>query len=95
MGIDILRRLYAFTLGQISAGSINKFFRNHMIADNFFISVDIIDKAVQRHDPLLQSFLQILEFLMTDDARDRIKRKQLFLEGSVFIDPEFDSVSGK
>ena len=51
--------------------------------------------GVECIDALDQAAFQICKILSGDNARNRIIGKELLVEFSVFIDAEFDTVTGK
>ena len=59
--------------------------RNQSGLDDLLAVIHIVDKAVQRRDPLHQAFFEIGPFMRRDDARDQVKRNQAFVPGTVFV----------
>ena len=92
MAVYIFRRHDALTLWQITGGNNYKFFRYDAVFYDFLLTVYIPQEQIQRVYPLDQTFFKLLKIIMGDDPWDRIERKELLVEFTAFINPEFDAV---
>ena len=92
MAVYVFRRHDALTLRQITGGNKYKFFRYNAVFYDFLLTVYIIKEQIQRVYPLDQAFFKLLKIIMGDDPRDRVERKELLVEFTALINPEFDAV---
>ena len=78
----------AFALCPECFRTLDQFFRNGSIFDDFAVVIDIIDKQIQGVDSLLQPAFNGLPFIGIDDAGEQVEGPDFFGTGFVTIDVE-------
>lgn len=75
---DPLRWVDARALGAVAGGRLHNVPRDHAVAQDLAVVVDVVNEQIQGSNPLLQPALQYLPVRRTDDARHQVKGKDLF-----------------
>ena len=91
MAPDPPGRVEARILRAESRGGFNDEGRDHSIADDATLMVDVIDETVERNDPLLQARLDVTPFGGLHDAWDDVEGEYAFRAGLFAVDIEGDS----
>ena len=95
VGEDALRRDDPLARGKVAGRRVNKVRGNNLVRHDLFFVINILQEQIQSFHPLFQAALQISELLLFNDPGDRVIWKELLLEFAVFVDTEFDAVTGK
>ena len=84
-------RLHPLYLFQKAFARLDHVLRQDSIANDLLVVIDVVDKHVQRTNPLLQTPFDVEPFLLLNHARNEIKRPYFFRSCGVTIDIESDS----
>ena len=93
VAVDARGRGHALALGQVALAGVEKLLREHAVRNDALLAVDVFQKQIERVHPLHEAAVKLLEFRMRDDARNRVKRKELLVKGLVLVDAEFHAVA--
>ncbi len=90
MRVNTERHVDALHLRPILRVGIHLFGRHDARAHDVALVIDVVDKQVERLDPLTQAGFEALPFAARDDPRDQIERDQPFSAGQITIDRKGD-----
>ena len=86
MDVDILWHIKAHEFGSEMRSAANDFARNNAVAHDLLVVIDIMQKEIQRGDPLAETALYVFPFDAGNDARDQIEWKDSFGPFLIVID---------
>jgi hypothetical protein len=91
MRVDAARRPEADHLGQEGDILLDQLARQAAGADDFLLVVDVIEKGVERDDPLLDALGELAPLAAGDDAGDDVEGDELFGRVFMAVDREGDA----
>ncbi|MCY1299722.1 hypothetical protein D9M70_492610 [compost metagenome] len=78
MGVDAARRPEADHLRQEGDVLLDQLSRHASGADDFLLVVDVVEKGVERDDPLFDALGELAPFAAGNDAGDEVEGDELF-----------------
>src|ERR1700722_16462094 len=86
MDVDIPWHIEAHELRSKVGGAENDFGGNNAVADDLLVMIDIVQKKVQRGDPLAETAFHMFPFGAGGDTRDQIELKDPFGPFLIVVD---------
>lgn len=78
MGVDAARRPKADHLRQKGHVLLDQFTRDAAGANDFLLVVDVVEKGVERDDPLFDALGELAPFAAGNDAGDEVEGDEFF-----------------
>lgn len=95
VGVDARGRHDLVDLRQVARAGEYEVLRDHLVADDLLLRVDVAQKCVERPHALGEAALEPGELVGADDARDGVVGEELLVELATLVDAEAHAVAGE
>ena len=91
--VDARGRRHAVHLGEVSPRGVDELLRDHAVADDALVGVDVAQEGVERAHALLEAGLKTVELVRGDESGDGVVGEEPVMVGPVAIDAKAHAVA--